>query len=116
MSTFNEDSRVKIPALLHLTRLGYSYLSLKEARWDTHNNIFPELFAAALLHINPDLRRVNDEVNEESGERCAPGDGTELGNRIAEVPNGSSCFAGNVHHSENNTKRLNHLSDYRTTA
>jgi type I restriction enzyme R subunit len=30
---FNEDSRVKIPALLHLTRLGYSYLPLKEAEW-----------------------------------------------------------------------------------
>lgn len=26
----NEDSRVKIPALIHLTRLGYEYLSLKE--------------------------------------------------------------------------------------
>lgn len=31
---FNEDSRVKIPAILHLTRLGYSYLSLKELEWD----------------------------------------------------------------------------------
>ena len=28
---FNEDSRVKIPALLHFTRLGYHYLSLKGA-------------------------------------------------------------------------------------
>lgn len=26
----NEDSRVKIPALIHLTRLGYEYLFLKE--------------------------------------------------------------------------------------
>ena len=26
----NEDSRVKIPALIHLTCLGYEYLSLKE--------------------------------------------------------------------------------------
>lgn len=26
----NEDLRVKIPALIHLTRLGYEYLSLKE--------------------------------------------------------------------------------------
>ncbi len=28
---FNEDARVKIPALLHPTRLGYQYLSLKHA-------------------------------------------------------------------------------------
>lgn len=31
MSTFNEDSRIKIPALLHLSRLGYRYLSHKQA-------------------------------------------------------------------------------------
>lgn len=27
--SFNEDSRVKIPTILHLVRLGYEYLSLK---------------------------------------------------------------------------------------
>ena len=27
---FNEDTRVKIPAILTLTRLGYKYLSLKD--------------------------------------------------------------------------------------
>lgn len=57
MTPFNEDSRVKIPALLHLTRLGYTYLSLKHARWDPRNNIFPELFEEAVVRINPDLRR-----------------------------------------------------------
>ena len=30
MKKHNENSRVKIPALVHLTRLGYEYLSLKE--------------------------------------------------------------------------------------
>jgi type I restriction enzyme R subunit len=65
---FNEDSRVKIPALLHLTRLGYQYLSLKRARWDVHSNIFPELFRAAIFRINPDidasdLQRLLDEIN-----------------------------------------------------
>ena len=57
MTTFNEDSRVKIPALLHLSRLGYDYLSLKQVRRDEHSNIFPELLQAALLRINPDLHR-----------------------------------------------------------
>ncbi len=50
---FNEDSRVKIPALLHFTRLGYSYVSLKNATWDDSSNIFPEVFRAALRKINP---------------------------------------------------------------
>jgi type I restriction enzyme R subunit len=50
---FNEDSRVKIPALLHLTRLGYSYLSLKGGTWDEHSNIFPKVFKESLQQINP---------------------------------------------------------------
>lgn len=57
MSAFNEDSRVKIPALLHLARLGYDYLSLKQARWDTRSNIFPDIFKAAVLRLNPELGR-----------------------------------------------------------
>ena len=60
MTPFNEDSRVKIPAILHLARLGYQYLSLKDANWDPRNNIFPELFEQAVLGINPGMRR--DEV------------------------------------------------------
>jgi type I restriction enzyme, R subunit len=51
--TFNEDSRVKIPAILHLTRLGYSYLSLKGDSWDESNNIFPDLFRESIQRINP---------------------------------------------------------------
>ncbi|MGB3947827.1 MAG: type I restriction endonuclease [Bacteroidia bacterium] len=51
---FNEDSRVKIPALLHLTRLGYSYISRKEHfRRNEECNIFPELFLASISKINP---------------------------------------------------------------
>ncbi|MGT8950938.1 hypothetical protein ACVV39_18375 [Escherichia coli] len=37
---FTEDTRVKIPVILHLIRLGYHYLSLKEQRWDKETNIF----------------------------------------------------------------------------
>jgi type I restriction enzyme, R subunit len=49
---FNEDSRVKIPAILHLMRLGYKYLSLKGQNWDLDTNIFPELFKTAICKIN----------------------------------------------------------------
>jgi type I restriction enzyme, R subunit len=52
---FSEDSRVKIPCILHLVRLGYSYLSLKDAVWDEETNIFPVLFSEAIERINPDL-------------------------------------------------------------
>ena len=70
MSKFNEDSRVKIPALLHLTRLGYEYLSLKEADWDARCNLFPQLFRDAIARINPeadaaDIQRAFDDIHRE---------------------------------------------------
>ncbi|EPN64066.1 type I site-specific deoxyribonuclease [Pseudomonas syringae pv. actinidiae ICMP 18807] len=64
---FSEDSRVKIPCILHLVRLGYSYLSLKGASWDEQTNIFPALFCSSLARINPgvdadDIDRLLTEV------------------------------------------------------
>lgn len=53
--THNENSRVKIPAILHLMRLGYDYLSLKNENWDKQTNIFPEIFIESLCRINPEL-------------------------------------------------------------
>ncbi|EGQ9764267.1 type I restriction endonuclease subunit R [Vibrio alginolyticus] len=58
--SFTEDSRVKIPTILHLMRLGYEYLSLKGTHWDKDTNIFPELFSSAVSRINPDM--TSDEV------------------------------------------------------
>lgn len=63
----NEDTRVKIPTILHLVRLGYTYLSLKDAKWDDSTNIFTELFKESIQRINPelsatDVSRIYDEV------------------------------------------------------
>jgi type I restriction enzyme R subunit len=52
---FTEDSRVKIPTILHLVRLGYEYLSLKNAEWDLNTNLFPALFYKAIAKINPGI-------------------------------------------------------------
>jgi len=52
---FNEDSRVKIPTLLHLVELGYDYLSLKNHKWDQSSNIFVEIFNESIKNINPKL-------------------------------------------------------------
>lgn len=41
---FNENSRVKIPTILHLCSLGYEYLPLSKAKWDISTNIFTEIF------------------------------------------------------------------------
>lgn len=50
---FNEDSRVKIPAILHLVRLGYQYLSIKDAEIDGETNIFTDVFTDSIRKINP---------------------------------------------------------------
>jgi type I restriction enzyme R subunit len=89
---YNEDTRVKIPTLLHLTRLGYDYLSLKNAVWDESTNIFSDIFIDSILKINPnidqsDAKRLLDEVtllldNEDLGkafyERITERSGTRL--------------------------------------
>jgi len=59
MSNFNENTRVQLPAILHLTRLGFEYLSLKGANWDESTNIFPDIFSKSLLRINPSLKQVD---------------------------------------------------------
>ncbi len=66
---FNEDSRVKIPALLHLTRLGYTYIPRKEhAKRNIESNIFPEIFISSLKQINPaatesELQKYLEEIH-----------------------------------------------------
>ena len=52
--SFNENSRVKIPALVHLTRLQYKYVSLQqvEQQIDSETNIYKESFRVALNQIN----------------------------------------------------------------
>ena len=52
--SYNEDTRVKIPAILHLDRMGYTYLSLKENKWDTETNIFTDIFNQSIQKINPE--------------------------------------------------------------
>jgi len=52
---FNEDSRVKIPAILQLCRLGYKYISLNNAVWDPETNIFTEIFKESIVKINDDF-------------------------------------------------------------
>jgi type I restriction enzyme R subunit len=65
---FNENSRVKIPTILHLVRLGFEYLSLKEQSWDETTNIFTNIFNTSIKRLNPeftdgDVKRLYDEVS-----------------------------------------------------
>jgi type I restriction enzyme R subunit len=63
---FNEDTRVKIPAILHLCKLGYQYLSLKNCTWDENTNIFTDIFINSLVRINS---KYNSEFDEDDAFR-----------------------------------------------
>lgn len=52
MLSFNEDTRVKIPATLQFLRIGYSYQSMKDADIDFNTKIFVNRFKPALEKIN----------------------------------------------------------------
>lgn len=66
---FNEDSRVKIPAILHLMKLGYTYIPFKEQNRIEENNIFPNIFIPKIAEINgiseKEAERILEEINLE---------------------------------------------------
>jgi type I restriction enzyme R subunit len=76
--SFNENTRVKIPAILHLCRLGYEYLPISKVRWDEETNIACEIFLDSMRRINPeieddDIGRLFEDIkleldNEDLGE------------------------------------------------
>ncbi|WP_304344098.1 type I restriction endonuclease subunit R [Chryseobacterium koreense] len=68
--SFNENSRVKIPALLHLIKLGYEYIPLSKQNRREDTNIFEEIFLESVSRINPnasvdELKRLLDEISLE---------------------------------------------------
>ena len=55
---FNEATRVQIPALVHLTRLGYTYIpriseELAGSFYDPQTNILIEIFRKQFAKLNP---------------------------------------------------------------
>jgi type I restriction enzyme R subunit len=76
---FNEDTRVKIPAILTLTRLGYGYLlSLKDRTdIDPQTNIFKDIFFDSLRNLNPNTEE--DELQKFFGKIKTMLDNDDLG-------------------------------------
>ena len=95
--TFNEDSRVKLPSVLHLQRLGYQYLSLKNAVYNPENNIFTDIFKQGVTRINPlmeegDITRLLEEIrflleNEDLGNGFYERLIEQSGNKIIDFTN-----------------------------
>ncbi|MDT2659247.1 type I restriction endonuclease [Enterococcus hulanensis] len=60
---FNEFTRVQIPAMAHLTRLGYSYLSLRDLDIDEDTGIITDVFKAQFTRFNPEADFENEFKN-----------------------------------------------------
>ena len=62
---FSEDSRVKIPTLLHFTRLGYKYFSLKDKNYkiDPETSIIVNEFRDQFYKINNITDSQGDEFD-----------------------------------------------------
>ncbi|AIA29322.1 Type I restriction modification system endonuclease subunit HsdR [Mycoplasmopsis californica] len=78
MAEFNEKTRVQIPALVHLLRLGYKYLgrnsdSTKSFKYDATTNIAVDIFKEKFFQLNPSfkgdfnevLREINHDLNND---------------------------------------------------
>jgi len=83
MNNFNENSRVKIPAILHLIRLGYKYLSLTKCEWDKSTNIFTEIFNESLIRLNPGITEKG--LKDAFTELSVALDNEDLGKRFYEM-------------------------------
>lgn len=61
----NENTRVQIPALAHLVRLGYTYFSKKDKNFklDNETNIIIEVFEKSFFKLNPTATQ--DDFNRE---------------------------------------------------
>ncbi|MBV1913377.1 MAG: hypothetical protein KUG55_07105 [Cycloclasticus sp.] len=111
---FNEDSRVKIPTILHLMRLGYNYLSLKDPalKRDESTNIFTDIFHTSIKQINPALsdaeaRQCFDEVslcleNEDLGKAFYEKLTNKSGTRLIDFEN----FDNNTFNFEREARRV----------
>jgi len=56
MNKFNENTRVQVPAALHLCKLGYIYLD-DICEYDRKTNILTDVFLNAVKRLNPTMPR-----------------------------------------------------------
>ncbi len=88
--SFNENTRVKIPAVLHLCKLGYNYISLSNAKWDEDTNIFTDIFAESIKNINKDKDLEDDNIKRLLEDISLALDNEDLGEEFYKMLTASS--------------------------
>ncbi len=85
---FNEFTRVQIPALLHLERLGYTYVHRDSLNRNLDSNILPDVFKDAVHRLNPKMREA--EIEEKLRELLRIADNDDLGREFYQKLTGTS--------------------------
>lgn len=83
---FSENTRVKIPALVHATKLGYDYLSIKDnkSQIDPRTNIFKNVFKDSLNRIN-NLELDDSDIDSIIDELCIVLNNDDLGRSFYKI-------------------------------
>lgn len=63
-NNFTENTRVQVPAAMHLVRLGYTYLSyIKDEAYNDKTNILTEVFKESLMSLNPSMNSTEAQAH-----------------------------------------------------
>lgn len=101
---FSEFTRVQIPALLHLERLGYRFVHRDELNQNLDSNIITDVFKVKVKELNPDLR--DAEIDEKLRELIRIADNDDLGREFyKKLTDTSSIRLIDFDHPENNDWR-----------
>ena len=66
---FNENTRVQVPAAVHLCRLGYLYYgAIAPEEFDASTNILTRKCAAALVRLNPGMAAFTKDIESINAE------------------------------------------------
>ena len=102
-ANFSEFTRVQIPALLHLERLGYKFVhrdTISQCQ-NLDTNILLDVFKAAVHRLNPDLREA--EIDEKLREIIRIADNDDLGREFyKKLMNESDCRLIDFDNPDNN--------------
>ena len=79
----NENSRVKIPAIIHLVRMGYEFIDQKEHDINRSNNIFKDILKQSLKKINPQIS--DDKIEQKIKALESSLNNDDLGNEFLKI-------------------------------
>ena len=89
-ANFTEFTRVQIPALLHLERLGYKFVHRDNLNPNLDSNILPDVFKEAVHNLNPEMREL--EIEEKLRELIRIANNDDLGREFYnKLMNESDC-------------------------